>query len=76
MKTRVTSVQLAILDTKQLRAEHLLQSIDALNDEITALLEIDLDCDDEALIGHVNDFLNQRYTARELCASIGIEVAS
>jgi hypothetical protein len=45
MKTSVTSVQLAILETKRERTKLLLAQIDAIHREAAELLELDRDCD-------------------------------
>lgn len=76
MRARITSVQVSILETNQLRAEQLQQEIDRINDEICQLLAIEPDDSvvEEQRVEHIRRFLNGWCTAPVLLDRLGIEV--
>lgn len=74
MRTRITGVQLAILDAKQSRAAQHQEQIDRIDADIANLLEIDRDTSVQGteLIAR---FRNGWLTPAQLCAELRIEVA-
>lgn len=75
MKTQLTSVQLAILDSKQSRGRQLNTQEEALYQETLHLLELEDEVHGRA---HdlVVDFLNGSFTPAQLAAKLSIEVTS
>lgn len=78
MRDRITSVQLAILDTKQSRAKQLEAQLDAIHDEVAELLEIrpgEMIRGRWSAMDYIVDFLSGCYAPAKLADKLGIEVA-